>query len=110
MSAIFTFSWVRKLIGKLGVPYNRTLGVRGSSHPLNKNYDTGIFPAAAESKALRIHSDLSRPERCIAPLTILASSGESRAPYTSPLASPFGNFGLPIFFFIFLLTKCLTAL
>ena len=28
-------SWVRKLIGKLGVPYNRRLGVRGSSHPLN---------------------------------------------------------------------------
>ena len=27
--------WVRKLIGKLGVPYNRRLGVRGSSHPLN---------------------------------------------------------------------------
>lgn len=27
-------SWVRKLIGKLGVPYNRRLGVRGSSHPL----------------------------------------------------------------------------
>ena len=25
--------WVRKLIGKLGVPYNRRLGVRGSSHP-----------------------------------------------------------------------------
>ena len=24
--------WVRKLIGKLGVPYNRRLGVRGSSH------------------------------------------------------------------------------
>ena len=25
--------WVRKLIGKLGVPYNRRLGVRGSPHP-----------------------------------------------------------------------------
>jgi hypothetical protein len=26
--------WVRKLIGKLGVPYNRRLRVRGSPHPL----------------------------------------------------------------------------
>jgi hypothetical protein len=26
-------AWVRKLIGKLGVPYNRRLRVRGSPHP-----------------------------------------------------------------------------
>jgi hypothetical protein len=33
MRAIFKSFWVRKLIGKLGVPYNRRLGVRGSPHP-----------------------------------------------------------------------------
>jgi hypothetical protein len=30
MCAIFKLIWVRKLIGKLGVPYNRRLRVRGS--------------------------------------------------------------------------------
>jgi hypothetical protein len=35
MRAIFKSVWVRKLIGKLGVPYNRRLRVRDSSHPLN---------------------------------------------------------------------------
>ena len=34
MYAKFQLFRVRKLIGKLGVPYNRRLGVRGSSHPL----------------------------------------------------------------------------
>ena len=33
MRAKFQPFRVRKLIGKLGVPYNRRLGVRGSSHP-----------------------------------------------------------------------------
>lgn len=48
--------WVRKLIGKLGVPYNRRLGVRGSSHPLN--YDADLSLPAADSNAFRIHFDL----------------------------------------------------
>ncbi|MEJ0089864.1 MAG: hypothetical protein WDM80_08990 [Limisphaerales bacterium] len=47
--------WVRKLNGKLGVPYNRRLGVRGSSHPLN--YDADLSLPAADSNAFRIHSD-----------------------------------------------------
>ena len=32
-SATLLMSWVRKLIGKLRVPYNRGLRVRGSPHP-----------------------------------------------------------------------------
>jgi hypothetical protein len=46
--------WVRKLIGKLGVPYNRRLRVRGSPHPLN--YDADLSLPAADSNAFRIHS------------------------------------------------------
>jgi hypothetical protein len=34
MRAIFKSCWVRRLIGKPGVPYNRKLQVQGSSHPL----------------------------------------------------------------------------
>ncbi|HUA38803.1 MAG TPA: hypothetical protein VMA35_10470, partial [Candidatus Sulfopaludibacter sp.] len=34
MRATFKSFWVRKLIGKLGVPYNRRLRVRGSPHPI----------------------------------------------------------------------------
>ena len=56
MRAIFKSVWVRKLIGKLGVPYNRRLGVRGSSHPLN--YDADLSLAAGESNAFRSHADL----------------------------------------------------
>jgi hypothetical protein len=46
MRAIFKSVWVRKLIGKLGVPYNRRLRVRGSPHPLF--YDADLSLAAAE--------------------------------------------------------------
>jgi hypothetical protein len=56
MRAMFKSYWVRKLIGKLGVPYNRRLRVRSSPHPLN--YDADLSLAAAESNAFRIHSDL----------------------------------------------------
>ena len=35
MYAIFQSFWVRKLIGKLGVSYNRRLRVRGSPYPQN---------------------------------------------------------------------------
>jgi len=53
---VFKSSWVRKLIGKLGVPYNRRLEVLGSSHPLF--YDAVLSNPASESNAFRIHSDL----------------------------------------------------
>jgi len=51
MRAIFKLFWVRKLIGKLGVPYNRRLRVRGSPHPFD--YEAGLSLAAAESNASR---------------------------------------------------------
>ena len=49
MRAIFQLFWLLKLIGKLGVPYNRRLRVRGSPHP--NGYDVGLSPAATESNA-----------------------------------------------------------
>jgi hypothetical protein len=52
MRAISKSFWVRKLIGKLGVPYNRRLGVRGSPHP--NDYGSGLSMAAAESNTFRI--------------------------------------------------------
>src|SRR5437899_1958078 len=101
--------WVRKLIGKLGVPYNRRLRVRGSSHPLNqRSCDVGLSVPAAESNAFRIQSDLTCPDRLIAAWTALDSSGANLAPIRTSLDSPFGNFGLPIFVLIKCLTKCLT--
>jgi len=65
-----------KLIGKLGVPYNRRLGVRSSPHPLN--YDAGLSLPAADSNAFRTQSDLPYPERLTASWTVLDSSGAGR--------------------------------
>ena len=103
MRAIFKSDWVRKLIGKLGVPYNRRLRVRGSSHP--HVYDADLSLAAAESNAFRIHSDLASFERRIASLITLFSSGESRAFTIIPRNLAFATFGLPIFGFINTLRK-----
>jgi hypothetical protein len=69
MSAKYKSLWVRKLIGKLGFPYNRRLGVRGSSHPLD--YDCVVSLSAAESKAFRIHADLTCPNCFTAAFTAL---------------------------------------
>jgi hypothetical protein len=98
MRAIFKSVWVRKLIGKLGVPYNRRLGVRGSSHPLN--YDADLSLPAAESNAFRAHSDWFCPARRIAPLITWLSSGETRVTMKTPRFLAFGTFGLPIFLLI----------
>src|SRR5271154_5251758 len=73
MRAIFKSFWVRKLIGKLGVPYNRRLRVRGSPHPLF--YDADLSLPAAVSNAFRIQPDFTCPDWRIAPLIVLASSG-----------------------------------
>jgi len=100
MRAIFKSVWVRKLIGKLGVPYNRRLRVRGSPHPLN--YDADLSFPAADSNAFRIHLDLSNPERLTASWTVLDSSGANRAPINIPLNSAFLSFGRPIFLFFIL--------
>jgi hypothetical protein len=84
MSATFQSFWVRKLIGKLGVPYNRRLRVRGSPHPLD--YDADLSFPAAESNAFRIQSDLPCFEHRIAALSCFASGGVTRTANTSPLA------------------------
>jgi hypothetical protein len=55
MRAIFKSVWVRKLTGKLGVPCNRRLRVRGSPHPFN--YVADLSLPAAESNAFRSQSD-----------------------------------------------------
>ena len=60
MHAKYKTFWVRKLIGKLGVPYNRRLGLRGSSHPLN--YEADLSLPAAESNAFRNQSGLPAPD------------------------------------------------
>src|SRR5947209_2356702 len=100
MRAILKSFWVRKLIGKLGVPYNRRLGVRGSSHPLN--YDADLSLSAADSNAFRIHWLLPVPERLTASWTVLASFGANLAQIKTPLNSLFLTFGRPIFEFILL--------
>jgi IS1 family transposase len=100
--------WVRKLIGKLGVPYNRRLRVRGSPHPLV--YDADLSLPAAVSNAFRNQSGLSCPDWRIAALMSLASGGVTRTANNSPLAFCMPIFGLPALFFIFLLTKIVDAI
>jgi len=100
-------AWVRKLIGKLGVPYNRRLGVRDSSHPLF--YDADLSLPAADSNAFRNQSGLPSPDWRIAPLIALASGGVTRTEYTSPLAFWMPTFGLPAFLFIINVNKYVDA-
>src|SRR5208283_4763105 len=102
--AIFKSVWVRRLIGKPGVPYNRRLRVRGSPHPLN--YDAGLSLPAAESNAFRIQSDLVSGDRRMASEITLFSSGEIRASISIPRTLDFGSFGLPIFGFIKYFVYC----
>jgi nitrate reductase NapE component len=108
MRAIFKSVWVRKLIGKLGVPYNRRLGVRDSSHPLF--YDADLSLHAAESNAFRIQSVLFVPAFRIASLIASPSSGEKRACIKTPLYLAFGTFGLPILVFINSFSFCMTQI
>jgi hypothetical protein len=59
MFAIVPLLWVRKLIGKPRVPYNRGLRVRGSPHTFyGHDYATVLPPSAAERKPFRIQPDL----------------------------------------------------
>ncbi|HWF18373.1 MAG TPA: hypothetical protein VG754_03865 [Verrucomicrobiae bacterium] len=51
----FKLLWLRKLIGKPRVPYNRGLRIRGSSHP--EFYDADLSLPAAESNAFRFQSE-----------------------------------------------------
>jgi hypothetical protein len=90
--------WVRKLIGKLGVPYNRRLPVRGWPHPLN--YEADLSLPAAESNAFRIQSPLPSGEASIAACIMRFSSLETRAWMMISRSLALGTFGLPIFVFI----------
>ena len=90
--------WVRRLIGKPGVPYNRRLRVRGSPHPLI--YDAGLSLSAAESNAFRNQSGLPWPVARIASLMAFASTRVTRTANSSPLAFWTPILGLPSFFFI----------
>jgi hypothetical protein len=95
MRAILKSVWVRKLIGKLGVPYNRRLGVRGSSHPLF--YEAGLSLPAAESNAFRAHSLCVRPEAVIALSMALRSSKTSRIDIPGANTLFLASFGRPTF-------------
>ena len=95
---------MRKLIGKLGVPYNRRLRVRGSPHP-NNIYEAGLSLAAAESNAFRSQPDLSNFAPRIASLICFASGGVKRTANTSPLAFCVPIFGRPTLFFIIIVYK-----
>jgi len=90
--------WVRRLIGKPGVPYNRRLRVRGSPHP--HDYEAGLSLAATESNAFRIHTDLGSFPRFIAPTITWFSSGETRVIMKMSRFLAFFTIGLPIFGFI----------
>ena len=98
MRAIFKSVWVRKLIGKLGVPYNRRLRVRGSPHPLF--YDADLSLPAAESNAFRIQSPRPSSDELMAASMVPFSSLETRAWMMISRNLAFGTFGLPIFAFI----------
>jgi hypothetical protein len=103
MNAKLKSVWVRKLIGKLGVPYNRRLRVRGSPHPLF--YDADLSLPAADSNAFRIHSDLLCLACRIASLSCFASMGVNRVVKNTPLAFLMPIFGLPAVFFIIIVTQ-----
>ena len=105
MRANFQLFWVRKLIGKLGVLYNRRLRVRGSPHP--HDYEAGLSLAAAESNAFRIQADLASLACLIAAKIALFSSGETLACIKMPRYLAFGTVGLPIFGF-FIYSLCMT--
>ena len=60
ISAIFQSLWVRKLIGKPAFP--TIAECESEARRIHSDYDKGIFPVAVESKALRIHLDLSKPD------------------------------------------------
>jgi IS1 family transposase/uncharacterized protein YerC len=99
MRANFQPVWVRKLIGKLGVPYSRRLRVRGSPHPCY--YEAGLSLPAADSNAFRNQSGLSCPDWRIAALMSFASGGVTRTANSSPLAFLTPILGRPTFLFIF---------
>jgi hypothetical protein len=98
MRAIFKSYWVRKLIGKLGVPYNRRLRVRDSPHP--NDYDADLSIPAAERNVFRAQPLCERPEAAIAASMAFRSFWASLTDIPGDFALFLGTFGRPARFFI----------
>jgi hypothetical protein len=95
---IFHRFWVRKLTGK---PAFLTIADSESeARRIHLLYEGDLLLSAAESKAFRIHSDLTIPDRLTAAWTCFDSSGAKRAPIRTPLYSAVLTFGLPAFLVI----------
>jgi hypothetical protein len=73
-------------------------------------YETGLLALAAESKALRIHSDLLSGDLTIAACSALCSCGETRACMSIPRRLATGTLGLPILvlikYFVYYKNNC----
>jgi hypothetical protein len=80
LKCIFNLVWVRKLTGKpvATTPPDCEFDARRIQKE-SVFYETGLLALAAESKALRIHSDLLFGDLAIAARNVLCSSGETRA-------------------------------
>jgi IS1 family transposase len=109
MCAIFQSLRVRKLTGK---PAFLTIADWESETPRIHltDYEVVLPLVAAESNAFRSQSELDWPEPRIAALICFASPGVNLAAKSIPLAFFMPIFGLPILFFIFLLTKTLDGI
>src|ERR1043165_2588553 len=92
--------WVRKLIGKpafLTIPDCESEARR--IQLIERRHGVGFSLPPAGRNALRLPPGFACPELGIAALICFASGAATRTANNSPLASPFGSFGLPIFFF-----------
>jgi hypothetical protein len=96
----FFCNWVRKLNWETRGYYTPGLRVQCSPHPLGFEDETRAYSLAAESKAVRIHSDLLRGDLAIAACIVRFSSGETRACKSIPRLCLAAIFGLPILEFI----------
>lgn len=93
--------WVRKLTGKPGVPTPPDCEFDTRRiHRKRGVYEISLSFLAADSKALRIQSDLLCGDLAIAACISLFSSAESRAFTIIPRSLALATFGLPIFGFI----------
>src|SRR5215469_9838519 len=89
--------WVRKLNGKPAA--NTTPDCEFEARRIHLGYEIRVSFWAADSKALRIHSDLLLRDLAIAACIFSASGGVNLAANNSPLAFCMPIFGLPTFFF-----------
>jgi hypothetical protein len=68
-------------------------------------YETGLLALDAESKTVRIHSEVVFRDMAIAACICFASGGVNLAANNLPLAFCVPIFGLPTFFFIIFVNK-----